>query len=435
MKKYYIYFIIIIIAYNTGLIMFPAPLSFAIDLLNFYLLYLCFRHYQEVPKVAKPLVVFWSIFTTYLLIKIFMSENSNTTKDLFKNFRNVYPYFMFFYLAMLVTKKDFPKLFFSMTIICIAGSVLALVQSMYGIEPMFDPLKYYNVGHWPGQALPINDRFARVMLPTLYLIEMMFFVNVIKSIVQKTTWRTNVLNFIYVVPILIGYSRSQWVGILMCVVAIMILLFKYRRNNVMRIVLGVTAFSICLSIAFNVLKDTSLHVVSDIVSERIDEMVYDLNKNEGSYGSRINTVEVSLNLWEKSPVFGRDIYYPEITGLFEIADVAYTHALVTIGAFGLFMMASIFVLGLYASYVTLKQAIRKGDTQNIILSLLVLINILYYIIIQQLNQHPFVVSCLALTAGMMIAYNKKEMPERQAAIKSKPVYGTAKIKPAPQPVA
>jgi len=102
MKKYYIYFIIIIIAYNTGLIMFPAPLSFAIDLLNFYLLYLCFRHYQEVPKVAKPLVVFWSIFTTYLLIKIFMSENSNTTKDLFKNFRNVYPYFMFFYLAMLV---------------------------------------------------------------------------------------------------------------------------------------------------------------------------------------------------------------------------------------------------------------------------------------------------------------------------------------------
>jgi hypothetical protein len=65
---------------------------------------------------------------------------------------------------------------------------------------------------------------------------------------------------------------------------------------------------------------------------------------------------------------------------------------------------------------------------------LALINILYYIIIQQLNQHPFVVSCLALTTGMMIAYNKKEVPEIRAAIKSKPVYGAAKIKPAPQPV-
>ena len=109
-----------------------------------------------------------------------------------------------------------------------------------------------------------------------------------------------------------------------------------------------------------------------------------------------------MQMYETSPWTGIDLNLVRIYELYQTTDVGYLYTLLTLGLIGLVMLCLWYLVTIIISYRNMIRSGKKGDSEGVILSLLVLTNILFFIVIQQSNQFTFSTACLAITTGLFL---------------------------------
>lgn len=408
LQKIVFYLVLILTAINIGVFFCPSPYIYLADALNIGLLGLCVWHNKKLGALPGTVIQAWSILSVYTLVLVLNTENIVNLSSGIAAMRSMYPYFLFYFIALLIRKEDIPRFIDYINLFCLSGVVLAVVQSFHGQEPLFSPGGFYNTGHWAGQQMMINGFMARVMLPTLYTILIMFVFSVTYLLVVRFKLKYVLLALSFLIAIFIGYARSQWIATIVSMILVMALIFGYRQNRII-MVLSVSALSV-ITILF-ILSNIDIPGLSDLsqsLTERVRELTFDIQNREGNLGSRIRTVERSMQIFQRSPWFGVDYNFPAIYEMTELTDVGFTYMLITTGIVGVTLFAYLFFIALRGAWLMYKQSFRANDILGLLLSILVIGNIILFMITQSFNQFYFVTATFAISFGLYCNYFSRE---------------------------
>jgi O-antigen ligase len=322
------------------------------------------------------------------------------------NIRFAYPYFLFFgAIANLTTQKRINQFIRVIIIFGIIGGAVSIWQSLHGITPLFDPLGFYYIGHWSGQQVYITTGIARVILPPLYLIYIIFISLFLFGLVYKDQKYYPLMIF-FLIPIFIGFARSQWLAIVLTIAIELVLLTKFTTFKTGRLILNACLFVIALFLSLWIFDKIFSGNIMTQVANRVSLFFYDINYEKGNYASRLSTIAVSLNLWLANPWWGHGAAYWAIVKMPELTDVGFTFVLVTIGLVGLVLLIGLYVSILVFSYKTMKLA-RQANDGYLFLAGMVSFSIpIFLFIAQQYTQMTFSNVLLPLGSGYCAAqYN------------------------------
>ncbi len=391
-----------ITAVNVGSFALPSPLNYAGDLLNGLLVYMSFKKWRKLKTPFNIILTTWILLGVYIGFLAINSDYVMGLSTLMESLRELYPFGLMIYITCLLEPEDFEIYINFLHLLCIAGCALAIAQSLYGVLPIFESGGFYHEGHSGGQRYEINGFLTRIALPTIYLIQVMFLYNVYNMILNKTRL-INIFYFVlYLVAILIAFSRSSWAGLAVCVVLALFITFIIRREKFQRAVSFILLGVLCVSIVLSVVDTPMVNDIKQLLVERVEEMFYDLEKKEGNLASRLSTIEMGMKMYETSPWTGIDLNLVLIYELYQITDVGYLYALLTVGLIGLVLLSMWYLFTVIISYNHILKSGKKKDTEGIILSMLLFTNIIFFIIIQQTNQFVFSTACLSITTGLFL---------------------------------
>jgi hypothetical protein len=323
----------------------------------------------------------------------------------FVNVRGIYP-FLFFYITIAVVnnKHKLKKLIKFVSLLTILASFFAILQSIHGPEPIFDPNRFYNIGHWAGQGGQMIGPIARVMLPTIYLIYIVF---VAFLVVIFLTKKTNYLLFLFilVIPILISFSRSNWFAISVAV----FVTFSILRSQSMisKSTLFVSLFSMLVLVGLILIFLSLDNPISTSLSERFISFFSDIKTSSGNYEVRIVNSAVYLADWQaRGFYFGIDPLYMERFDTFALSDVGFVHVLVTTGIVGLILFLLVWLSGIGFAIRTLRIGVKTNKINLVIIGAILFASIIYFIISQQYIQGSYTSALFSIICGLAIASRK-----------------------------
>lgn len=398
------------LAYNCGLI--RVNLGFVTDLINIPLILYTLNSYlksKNEENHSRTLEIIWGLFILYYAVLLLMQPGFASKVSFILNLREIYPYLIFYYtIAFIKREKDFKTFWRVLMFYSVVASFLSVLQSLHPIELIMEsPL--YGVGHWREGQQFILGSVERVMLASLYLVEIMFLYFSIKTISEDKKKHTLMLT-ILALPILISYARSHWIALIFCIIMIYILSFYYLRGAksfLKKIVLGV---GIAL-LVYGILLEINSHIVYQIADRFM--LTFDEYLNEtGSYGSRLHTMMVGLILWQKNILFGLGPFFMNIENMPELTDVGFIYVLVTIGAVGLALFTIVWLTNVIFGIKLVIQGLKFQNMEIMKGGMLLITTFVFLIIIQQYTQMYFTVTLLAVISGYAVAlqnYNQRLM--------------------------
>lgn len=405
-----IYLLLIVVGLDLGVYRFPDNWKLMIDLLNIFLLIYSIPNYIKARKSInirsfRMLEFFWVVFIIYLSV-LLMNEGPYLSKisSLF-NLRQIYSYLLFFFIISILKNESNYKIFWSFCIyFAIIGVILSIGQSIYGSTPIFDNRKFYNTGHTGGNTSDIGA-ITRVILPTLYLIEVIFLHYFIVNL--RTFKIKNILMMIIlIVPVIIGYARGQWLAIAICMLLVFMIHKIFIKQTLIFTMNRLTG--LIISTFFILLFS---YIVSSIVNpeflrgvnERIYSLYYDIAMQEGTFGSRLQTIDFGIKLWQDSPFFGQGPFFSQKMELPQLTDVGFLYVLVTIGVAGLIIFILLLLSNIIFGYHLLKHELKHKSNNIDQLGILVIVIPIYLMIAQQFTQFYFSFSVLPVISGYAIA--------------------------------
>lgn len=397
------FLLLFLTAFNVGSFDLPSPLIYGADLLNGYMMFLSIKKWKKLQSPYSMILVIWILLAVYIAFLAVTSDYIKGLSTLLYSLRELYPFGLLIYILCMLEEDKFEFYIKYLHLLCVVGSVIAIAQSLHGTESLFTEGYFYHRGHSGGQNYAINGFLTRVALPTIYLIQVMFLYNIYTMVLRKAKLINVFLCVLYAVVILIGFSRSSWSGLIICILLMLMITFLIRRAKFQRALSVMMLAIVCISILFAFIDTPVVNSIRETVAERVEEMFYDIEKKDGNLGSRLSTIEIGMKMYETSPWTGIDINLVMMYELYQMTDVGYLYALLTIGAIGLVLLCIWYLVTTVISYSSIFKSARNHDTEGIILSLLVFTNILFFIIIQQANQFTFSTSCLSITTGMFLA--------------------------------
>lgn len=368
-----------------------------------------FYYIRERKKIDLPYFkTLERLFIIFLIYFGIVAFNSETTSQYGKitNIRALYPLFLFFStIAFITTKKKLEKLNKYFIIIAVIGALLAIFQSIKGIEPLFDKDLFYAIGHWEGQQHMIAGTIARVMLPTLYLIYIVFISIITYQIVFKDH-KYSLLLILFIMPILIGYARSQWVAILVSVLIIYVYLMRYRSGARLSVLRNITILGVIIFSSFLIIGYIFGDYLKYEILERAIQTYSDIYEQSGTFGSRLQTLSISLTIWSTSPYFGKGIYYWQFEGMPELSDIGFTYVMVTIGIIGLILFSFYFIANFILGLKIIQAGRKVNNKQLIHAGTIPFMTSLLFLISQHYTQHDFTLSLLALSTAYAVVVHK-----------------------------
>ncbi len=396
------YLVLFMTAVNVGAFALPSPLIYGADLLNGVLVYLSWRNWKPVKPPFNIIVIIWIALAVYIAFLAVNSDYVKGASTLLFSLRELYPFGLMIYIVALVDEEKLDSYIKFLHLVCFSGVVLALAQSLKGTEGLFGDETFYHRGHSGGQNYMINNYLARVVLPTMYIIQIMFLYLVYQMILDRTQLVHKILLVLYAIIILIGFSRSNWSGLIICIVLALLITLTIRKEKFQRAVSWILLTIFVLTVVFTVVDTPVIKTIRESLTERVDEMFYDLEKKDGNLGSRLSTIEIGMRMFESSPWTGIDLNLIPLYEYYQMSDVGYLYALLTMGLIGLVLLGLWYLVTIFISYRYIMVSARKQDYQGVIISMLLLSNILFFIMIQQTNQFTFSTACLSITTGLFI---------------------------------
>lgn len=358
-------------------------------------------------RYFKILEISFIIFLFYFAIIAFNSETQSQYGKI-TNIRSLYPLFLFFStIAILSTKEYFNKANKYFIYFAIVGSFLAIVQSITGIEPILDKEIFYNIGHWEGQQHMITEDLARVMLPTIYLIYVVFIaLFAYIQIHHKNKYYS--LMALFLIPIFVGYARSQWVAIILCMLFVLIFVSNLEHYKFKRMLKNVILLLAIFFISLSILNYIAGGYIITELYERAINTYHDIYLESGTFGSRLQTMGLSLSIWASSPYIGHGIYYSQFEVMPQLSDIGFTYVLVTIGIIGLVLFLSYLFMNMVYGYAIISFANKNKNKVLFNAGLVTLLTSILFFITQHYTQHNYTISLLAISSAYSVVVYKLE---------------------------
>lgn len=403
----YIYYLIVCL-YYLAFFKLPVP-SIVLDLALFPLLIYPIIHYKKIASlsrsISKPMLSIWLIYLLYTVFLLLTSEFSMSKVTSILNVRGAYPLILFFVTIIVIDSKAKLLRFSKFLLLAsVVASLFAIAQSIYGLDPMFDTERFYHIGHWGGQGNLMIGPIARVILPTAYLVYLVFIV-VFLLIILHNRYKLVIFAVLSLTTIIIAYTRSIWVSFVIAFVAAILLLhfrklLPYKRK--LQIIITSILFVFALMFTFSFENEITASVL-----ERFDLMFTDVANNSGTYNVRLVNSAKFLAIWFKDGFYsGVDIFYDNLNKTPELTDVGYIYVLVTSGIIGLIIYAFTWIVGLFYSNKLISLGKQTKSTELIFVGTAYFSIIIFFIISQIYTQFSFTTSLYAITSGLAFAAGK-----------------------------
>lgn len=402
-----IYYIVMV--YNLGFFRLPdGSLKGIMDILNIVLfIYSVFKYinirknitYNFYSKFEIPFLLFLFYF---VLSALFSDTNSKYGQII--NLRLTYGFLLFF--PTVILNDSIGKIKFLLRFcffLAFLGSILSIVQSLHGAEPLFDAENYYNLGHWGGQQYNIFPGMARVMLPPIYTIYIVFIFFFMRLLVEKKK-KNIVFMIVLILPIFISYARSFWLAIF---ITFSVILFIGNYYKFFKVLSWIKIFLITIVIIYVGIfigQNFFGANLSYALLDRLNDLFFDVENTSGTLGSRIAMIPIALSIWAKNPFWGNGVllsvldYFPNLT------DVGFVYVLVTIGLIGLFLIVLYYYSILYFGNKILRISIINNDKFLSLLALFTISIVILYIVVGYFTQYAYTMSHISLSTGVLIAY-------------------------------
>ena len=217
---------------------------------------------------------------------------------------------------------------------------------------MFDTEGFYNIGHWEGQGGMMIGPIARVTLPTLYLIYIVFISMIVYYLVAGKI-KYPLIMLLLVIAILISFTRSAWLATMVALIVSTFflsrnLLIKKNTYSVSFILLTILSVLIVVFIMLD-------NPISASLNDRLLSIFSDLQNASGTFGYRLLNLQRFIETWKSFGFFfGVDPFFIGRYNEPTLSDVGYVYVLVTIGLVGFVMLVTIWILGILYAIKTLK---------------------------------------------------------------------------------
>jgi len=392
---------------------FRIPVPGVTDVLYFILLSYSIVKYVEIRKTILPafsriaefLIIIFAGYYSYCLLSADAFYYNR-----FFNLRNVYPV-GFYFIAIVFANSEvrITKIIKAFIVACLIGGVITIIQSLYGSSPMFDPLGFYNIGHWPGQMGMVGS-ISRVMLPTIYSIYILYIALLFYYVISNETRVTGMLLFL-LIPIFISFARSYWMSIIIVFFLGICLLIWKKVVTATLVVKKLFFVIIVLILGISILP----YIAPDLkesVSDRFFLTFEDVENKSGTLEYRLESSAEALLMWSEHIWTGIDPFLDLRAEMPELSDVGYTYVLVTIGLIGFILLILIWISQIILSFIMLGKAVKLENNNVILCSTLLFASVIFWIITQQYLQFDFTMTLTFFIYGFAVAvYNEELRPE------------------------
>jgi hypothetical protein len=400
------YYYLFISAFYIGFFKLPDsmrdPLFDSFFLIMTVFTVLSWKKPLKYDRSERLVIIAWTVFIVYFAIMAISSEKAFSKISSIFNIRALYGYVLFYFTIAIVDNKQklitTVKFFVFLSVI---GSIITFIQSVYGPDPMFDPTGIYNIGHWGGQGGLMIGPMARVLLPSMYLIYIVF-IALILFYFLKNKLSNLLLLFVLAVSILISYTRSFWMA---TAITILITISIFIRNSLITktsfylsfltilVFIGIVSFLMSLD-----------NPISTSLNERFMSIFVDVSNNSGTFGFRLLNLQRYLGIWQTHGFFlGVDPFFVNHFEEPELTDVGFVYVLVTLGLIGLILLINIWISGIIFAISSIQTGVKLKNLELVLAGATLFATIILFIIAQVYTQFSFTVSLLSLILGLTIA--------------------------------
>ena len=400
------YYFLFICALYLGFFNLPDSLPGILrDVIFIPLLIYSIVTWKKSPKgdlLEKILIFSFGIFVFYNILLLVTAEKYLSEITSLLNIRDIYPFILFFVIIAIVNDKEkFVNTLKFGLIMSFVAALFSIAQSIYGPVPMFNTELFYNIGHWEGQGGMMIGPIARVTLPTMYLMYIVFISLIVFYLVAgkiKYLW----ILILLVIAILISFTRSAWLATL---VALIVSTYFLSRNTLIKKNTYSISFVMLTILAVLIVVFMMLdNPISASLNERLLSIFADLQNASGTFGYRLLNLQRFIETWKSFGFyFGVDPFFIGRYGEPTLSDVGYVYVLVTIGLVGFVMLVTIWILGIIYAIKTLKKGAASKTMELALPGAVLLASIVYFIICQVYTQFGFVSSLFAIVYGLTVA--------------------------------
>lgn len=358
------------------------------------------------PKKGIFLEIFlifsFGAFIFYNMILLVSAEQYLSEITSFLNIRMIYPFLLFFITITIVNcKEKFRRTIKFGLIMSVVAAATAIAQSIYGPSPMFDPAGFYDIGHWEGQGGMMIGPIARVTLPTLYFVYLVF-IALVLYFMKSGRLKYPVIFFLVIIVILISFTRSSWLATLVAIIAAIIILNRNLQINKNTFSISFILLTLLSgAVVVFIMLDNPL---SASLNERMLSVFSDLQNASGTFGYRLLNLQRFVETWKSFGFFfGVD---PFFIGRFSeptLADVGYVYVLVTIGLVGFIILIVMWILGFIYGWRLVKTGSVARNNELVLSGAILTASIIYFIICQAYTQYGFVTSLFSVVYGLAVA--------------------------------
>lgn len=352
--------------------------------------------------VEKVLIIFWNIFIIYYSVRLVASEKYYSKVTSLLNIREMYPYLLFYVSIIIINSKEkLKKAIIFMLAMSVIATIFTVIQSIYGPKPMFDIKGFYNIGHWAGQGTVMIGPISRVILPTMYLVYIVFIGLILYNLI-KGELKFLMIILALTIAILISFTRSFWLAITISGIFTVILLL--RNSLITKNTFYISFILLLITAGILLVFIMQSNPISHSLSDRLLSIFSDVQNRAGTYNIRLINLQRFLDVWKSFGIFlGVDPFFIGHYNEPTLSDVGFVYVLVTIGLIGLLLLASIWIVGFRYAIIMLKTGSREGIMEMSTTGAILFASIIFFIICQVYTQFSFTSSLFALIFGTSVA--------------------------------
>jgi hypothetical protein len=339
-----------------------------------------------------------ALFIGYYTYRVFSVDVINSHYHFF-NIRAVYPFGIYFITIGIVNEKKYLyKTIKYLLIGCFIAGIMAIMQSLYGNTPMFDETRFYHIGHWGGQMAMIGS-IARVMLPTIYTIFIVFISLILFFVIKKSTPLLTSLAFFLLIPIMLSFGRTLWLTTFCCLVFSFILLSAKKIIKISKSFSRLILVGFILAISISILP----YISSDLkesVSDRFSSFFSDVEDKSGTFEVRLDFIEEAMDNFKEYIIIGVDPFLMEREELYQLSDVGYIYVLFSIGIIGFVLIILVWISQFILSLKILNEGIKANNDNLKLGGIILFMSVIFLIISQQYLQFSFTSTLAYLIYGL-----------------------------------
>jgi len=295
----------------------------------------------------------WIVFILLLAVASFLSPAESLTERLV-HVRFVQGYLLFFPTVAVITSERRLRLFAGFgLLIAVAGTILTVLQSLHGLENLFDS-PFYDIGAWGGNK-QIVEGITRVNLPVSNWIAYVILIALAIQLLKPNLSQGVVIG-VLCITILLNFARSLWLGMLAAVFVELVVLMYVGAIKWAR-VSKIMVLPVSVAIVVIAAPLLGLQGLSDALGGRIEEGIFFFSAGAGTWGVRLAQSAAAYTLWSENWLFGIGTAYRSEFGGF--IDMGLPSVLVSVGVVGflafVWLFGSCWRVGLRAAKLAFRQ--------------------------------------------------------------------------------